>query len=169
MPNNRLKFFPSEVSQILMSHDARRRLLRDLKKMQSDPQEGISATPEQDNILKWSALIMGPEDTMFEDGIFKLTMEFSEEYPIKPPKVAFTTPMFHPNIYGNGNICIDILQHNWSPAYDVCAILTSIQSLLTDPNPASPANGEAARLFNENRPEYNRRVRQVVEASWDQC
>ena len=55
--------------------------------------------------------------------------------------------MFHPNIYTNGSICLDILQHNWSPIYDVCAILTSIQSLLTDPNPNSPANVQAAKLY----------------------
>ena len=45
------------------------------------------------------------------------------------------------------------------------AVLTSVQSLLADPNPASPANSEAARLFGEDRREYNRRVRAVVDAS----
>eukprot|EP00614_Pseudopedinella_elastica_P041270 CAMPEP_0181260910 /NCGR_PEP_ID=MMETSP1097-20121128/1204_1 /TAXON_ID=35684 /ORGANISM="Pseudopedinella elastica, Strain CCMP716" /LENGTH=67 /DNA_ID=CAMNT_0023359473 /DNA_START=72 /DNA_END=275 /DNA_ORIENTATION=- len=45
-------------------------------------------------------------------------------------------------------------------------ILTSIQSLLSDPNPASPANSEASRLFSEDRREYNRRVRDIVEQSW---
>jgi ubiquitin-conjugating enzyme E2 A len=74
--------------------------------------------------------------------------------------------MFHPNIYANGEICLDILQNQWSPIYDIAAILTSIQSLLCDPNPNSPANSEAARLWNENRREYNRRVAQVVEESW---
>lgn len=51
---------------------------------------------------------------------------------------------FHPNIYNNGQICLDILQNQWSPIYDICAILTSIQSLLCDPNPASPANSEVS-------------------------
>ena len=74
--------------------------------------------------------------------------------------------MFHPNIYANGEICLDILQNQWSPIYDIAAILTSIQSLLCDPNPNSPANSEAARLWNENRREYNRRVVQCVEDSW---
>jgi len=46
------------------------------------------------------------------------------------------------------------------------AILTSIQSLLSDPNPASPANSEASTLFESDHREYNRRVRQMVEASW---
>ena len=54
----------------------------------------------------------------------------------------------------------------WSPTYDVSAILTSIQSLLSDPNPNSPANGMAAQLFKENRREYEKRVKNCVEQSW---
>ena len=74
--------------------------------------------------------------------------------------------MFHPNVYANGELCLDILQNRWSPTYDVAAILTSIQSLLHDPNPNSPANAEAAQLYRENMKEYVRRVRATVEDSW---
>ena len=45
----------------------------------------------------------------------------------------------------------------------------ALQSLLCDPNPNSPANSEAARLYGENRREYNRRVKEVVEASWSEA
>ncbi|MBA0621142.1 hypothetical protein Godav_006791 [Gossypium davidsonii] len=92
------------------------------------------------------------------EGTFKLTLQFTEDYPNKPPTVRFVSRMFHPNIYADGSICLDILQNQWSPIYDVAAILTSIQSLLCDPNPNSPANSEAARMFSENKREYNRRV-----------
>ncbi|KAH9728604.1 UBC core domain-containing protein [Citrus sinensis] len=102
----------------------------------------------------------------FSFGTFKLTLQFTEDYPNKPPTVRFVSRMFHPNIYADGSICLDILQNQWSPIYDVAAILTSIQSLLCDPNPNSPANSEAARLFSENKREYNRRVREIVEQSW---
>ena len=72
------------------------------------------------------------DDTVtFQDRTFKLTLEFSEEYPNKPPVVKFLSKMFHPNIYADGGICLDILQNRWSPTYDVSAILTSIQSLVT--------------------------------------
>ena len=54
-------------------------------------------------------------------------MEFSEEYPNKAPSVKFISKMFHPNVYADGSICLDILQNRWSPTYDVSAILTSIQ------------------------------------------
>lgn len=74
--------------------------------------------------------------------------------------------MFHPNVYASGELCLDILQNRWSPTYDVSAILTSVQSLLNDPNSSSPANVEAAQLWKENRKEYVRRVKATVEESW---
>ena len=77
-----------------------------------------------------------PADTPFEDGSFRLTLTFSDAYPNKPPTVRFVSKMFHPNIYHNGELCLDILQNRWSPTYDVAAILTSVQSLLNDPNPS---------------------------------
>ena len=134
----------------------------------------------------WNAVIFGPHDTPFEDGTFKLTIEFTEEYPNKPPTVRFVSKMFHPNVYADGGICLDILQNRWSPTYDVSAILTSIQvrtrqilkifitfstfyffqSLLSDPNPNSPANAMAAQLYKENRREYEKRVKACVEQSF---
>ena len=151
---------------IVMSTSARRRLLRDFRRLQNDPPSGVTGAPMDTNIMLWQAVIFGPDDTPWEGGTFKLVLEFTEDYPNKAPSVRFITRMFHPNIYNDGQICLDILQNQWSPIYDISAILTSIQSLLCDPNPASPANSEASRLYNENRREYNRRVREIVEQSW---
>lgn len=131
-----------------------------------------------------NAVIIGPADTPFEDGTFRLVMHFEEQYPNKPPGVKFISQMFHPNVYGTGELCLDILQNRWSPTYDVAAILTSIQrqvnlsqacrsklittfSLLNDPNTSSPANVEASNLYKDNRREYTKRVRETVEKSWD--
>ncbi|CAE7415738.1 ubc-1 [Symbiodinium natans] len=93
-----------------MTTVARRRLIRDLKKLQSDPPQGISASPAQDDIMSWTAVMFGPDDTPWEGGTFQLEVTFSEEFPTKPPHVKFLTKMFHPNIYNNGEICLDILQ-----------------------------------------------------------
>lgn len=140
--------------------------MRDFKRLQQDPPEGVNACPRADNIMAWKAVIFGPVDTIWDGGVFRLSIEFSEEYPNKAPKVMFLTKVFHPNVYENGDICLDILQNQWSPIYDVSAILTSIQSLLSDPNPNSPANSEAAKLYSDDRSLYNQRVQEVVEATW---
>mmetsp|Transcript_18275 Transcript_18275/g.49169 ORF Transcript_18275/g.49169 Transcript_18275/m.49169 type:complete len:166 (-) Transcript_18275:917-1414(-) len=130
-----------------MSTPARRRLMRDFKRLQNDPPQGVSGAPKDNDIMKWNAVIFGPDDTPWEDGTFRLQLEFTEDYPNKAPTVKFVTKLFHPNVYADGSICLDILQNQWSPIYDISAILTSIQSLLCDPNPNSPANSEAARLY----------------------
>uniref|UniRef100_A0AAZ1XGT9 UBC core domain-containing protein n=1 Tax=Oreochromis aureus TaxID=47969 RepID=A0AAZ1XGT9_OREAU len=124
------------------------------------------SSPSENNIMLWNAVIFGPVGTPFEDGTFKLLIEFSEEYPNKPPTVRFVSRMFHPNVYADGSICLDILQNRWSPTYDVSSILTSIQSLLDEPNPNSPANSQAAQLYQENKREYEKRVTAIVEQSW---
>lgn len=149
-----------------MSTKARRRLMNDFRKIQLDPPPGVYAVPLDDNILLWHAIILGACGTPFADGIFKLTMEFTENYPNVPPTVRFVSKMFHPNVYADGSICLDILQNMWSSSYNIGAILTSLQSLLGDPNCNSPANTVAAELFVENKRLYEQRVIEVVEESW---
>ena len=95
-----------------------------------------------------------------------LPVQFTEKYPNEPPKVKFQTNMFHPNIYADGQLCLDILARKWSPTFDVLSILISVQSLLGDPNPESSANPTAAQLFMQNKPEYVKRVKLCVEESY---
>jgi len=149
-----------------MSTPSRRRLMRDFAHLQNNAPPGVSAAPEDNNIMKWNAVIFGPEDTPFEGGTFRLIMQFCEDYPNKAPSVKFMCKMFHPNVYADGSICLDVLQKRWSPTYDVAAVLTSVQSLLDEPNPNSPANSLAAQLYTENRREYEKKVQTVVESSW---
>ena len=147
--------------------DAKRRVMRDFKKMRDDPPHGVSAVPDESDIMKWTAVIFGPEDSCWEGGVFKLALEFTSEYPLLPPKVKFLTPVYHPNVYTNGDICMDILKAQWSPVYDAAALLLSIQSLLADPNPASAANADAAQVFTSNRKLYEERVMDIVEKSME--
>jgi ubiquitin-conjugating enzyme E2 I len=73
----------------------------------------------------------------------------------------FSPPLFHPNVYPSGTICLSILneEEGWRPAITVKQILMGIQDLLNEPNPNSPAQSEAFNLYTKNRPEYNRRVK----------
>eukprot|EP00003_Mantamonas_plastica_P010876 TRINITY_DN20409_c0_g1_i1.p1 TRINITY_DN20409_c0_g1~~TRINITY_DN20409_c0_g1_i1.p1 ORF type:complete len:175 (-),score=50.75 TRINITY_DN20409_c0_g1_i1:17-502(-) len=144
---------------------AQLRLMSDMKVMNENPPDGVSASPDDDDMFEWEATIFGPSDTEWEGGIYSLKMSFPDEYPEKAPKVKFSTKMFHPNVYKDGSLCLDILQDKWSPIYDVSSILTSIQSLLTDPNPDSPANPEAAELFNNDLKAYKKEVRKIAARS----
>ncbi|KAL0651400.1 hypothetical protein Bca4012_094091 [Brassica carinata] len=121
---------------------ARKRLMRDFESLRQDPPAGISGAPQDNNIMLWNAVIFGPEDSPWDGGTFKLSLQFSEEYPNKPPRVRFVSRMFIPNIYADGRVCLDILQNQWTPVYNVVAILISIQSLLCDPNTNSYANSD---------------------------
>ncbi|KJE92441.1 ubiquitin-conjugating enzyme family protein [Capsaspora owczarzaki ATCC 30864] len=142
------------------------RLLSDYKHVQADPPEGCSAAPvSEDNLFQWNAAVSGPEGTPWEGGIYNMHLAFSDNYPTKPPKIRFVSEMFHPNIYSDGSICLDIIQDKWSPIYTISSILTSIQSLLADPNINSPANPDAASLYSKDIKAYKRRVRQCAERS----
>lgn len=39
----------------------------------------------------------GPEGTPFEGGVFVTELIFPTDYPLSPPKMKFTSEMFHPN------------------------------------------------------------------------
>jgi len=149
-----------------MSTPARRRLLKDLAAITALNESTIFAQPLEEDMLIWTAIIIGPKGTPYENGTFSLVMVFDEEYPNHPPEVTFISKMFHPNIYANGDLCLDLLRNRWSPSYDILGILMSIQSLLNDPNIKSPANIEAAKVFDDDTDEFERRVKETVEMSW---
>lgn len=100
--------------------------MTDFKNIVKEQPKYYSASPFKEDIKKWAAVILGPEGTAWEGAALCLSMEFSSDYPSKPPIVKFITKIFHPNVYGDGSICLDILKEKWSPAYDVSAVLVSI-------------------------------------------
>ena len=69
---------------------------------------------------------MGPEESPYTGGVFFLDIHFPADYPFKPPKVSFTTRIYHCNINSNGGICLDILKDQWSPALTISKVLLSV-------------------------------------------
>ena len=111
---------------------------------------------------------MGPEDSPYQGGVFFLNIVFPPDYPFKPPKVTFTTKIYHCNINSNGSICLDILKDQWSPALTISKVLLSISSLLTDANPDDPLVPEIANLYKNNREQHDNTAREWTQryATW---
>jgi len=138
---------------------ALKRITKELKGLQSNPPHNCSAGPTGDDMFSWSGTIMGPEDSPYEGGAFQVEIKFPNNYPFKPPKINFTTKVYHPNINGQGSICLDILKDQWSPALTLSKVLLSICSLLTDPNPDDPLEPQIARQYKDNREEFDAEAR----------
>eukprot|EP00979_Chaetoceros_neogracilis_P010174 scaffold2395_cov283-Chaetoceros_neogracile.AAC.11 len=103
---------------------------------------------------------MGPDDSPYSGGVFFLDIHFPADYPFKPPKVHFTTRIYHCNINSNGGICLDILKDQWSPALTISKVLLSICSLLTDPNPDDPLVPDIAQLLKGDRQRHDSTARE---------
>eukprot|EP01059_Diplonema_ambulator_P011045 TRINITY_DN21010_c0_g1_i1.p1 TRINITY_DN21010_c0_g1~~TRINITY_DN21010_c0_g1_i1.p1 ORF type:complete len:271 (+),score=76.71 TRINITY_DN21010_c0_g1_i1:65-814(+) len=142
---------------------ANSRLHKELLRIKKEKVPGIYITSGIDSVRVWQAQIEGPEGSPYEGGLFEMTMSYPKDYPFKPPVVRFTTKVFHPNVYTNGDICLDILQNAWQPTYTGEKVLLSIQSLLTDPNPASSANGRAGSLYEKDRRSYEAEAKKMTQ------
>ncbi|KAH3671558.1 hypothetical protein OGAPHI_000261 [Ogataea philodendri] len=153
---------------------AQRRLLREFQELTRSPTDGIVAGPiSEDNLFKWRCLLEGPPSTIYENGVFEAEMDFPSDYPLSPPKLKFKSQILHPNIYKDGTVCISILHppgddpmqyesadERWGPLQSVEKILLSVCSMLAEPNPNSPADVDAAKLWREDRDRFN----QIVQA-----
>lgn len=100
------------------------------------------------SILQWTALIRGPPDTPYENGIFRLMIRCGTDYPLAPPSIAFETKIFHPNVhFRTGDVCLDILKKEWSPAWGLQAACRAVVALLGDPDADSPLNCDAGNMI----------------------
>mmetsp|Transcript_65979 Transcript_65979/g.129825 ORF Transcript_65979/g.129825 Transcript_65979/m.129825 type:complete len:148 (-) Transcript_65979:556-999(-) len=139
---------------------ALKRIQRELQELGRDPPANCSAGPVGDDLFHWQATIMGPDDSPYTGGVFFLDIHFPADYPFKPPKVSFTTRIYHCNINSNGGICLDILKEQWSPALTVSKVLLSICSLLTDANPEDPLVPEIAQMLKNNQKQHDATARE---------
>ncbi|XP_076451823.1 ubiquitin-conjugating enzyme E2 E1-like [Babylonia areolata] len=136
-----------------------KRIQKELAEITLEPPPNCSAGPKGDNLYEWASTILGPTGSVYEGGVFFLDINFSTEYPFKPPKVTFKTRIYHCNINSQGAICLDILKENWSPALTISKVLLSVCSLLTDCNPADPLVSSIANQYLNNRQEHDRVAR----------
>ena len=139
-----------------------KRLLVHYNDLRKNPPPFCYAAPENpdENMAYWTGYIDGPENTPYAGGRFHLTITFPFDYPFKPPQVRFTTPIYHPNIGLDGEICLDLLHSQWSPVLGVRHLLLSICSLLSDPNPDHGLNKDALACYRADATNYDEVVRE---------
>ncbi|KAF7639295.1 UBIQUITIN_CONJUGAT_2 domain-containing protein [Meloidogyne graminicola] len=164
------------------------RLAEERKAWRKDHPFGFIARPSKNedgtmNLFNWECAIPGPKGTIWEGGLFKLRMIFKDDFPSTPPKCRFEPPLFHPNVYPSGTVCLSLLDENkdWlgltmntflcifrfilikRPSISIKQLLVGIQELLINPNPEDPAQAEAYQIFVQNREEYEKRVRRQAQ------
>ncbi|KAL4896031.1 ubiquitin-conjugating enzyme/RWD-like protein [Aspergillus ambiguus] len=156
---------------------AERILMNEYKTLAKEPWVNIELNEE--DIFNWTiGLIVLNPDSLYYGGYFKASMKFPKNYPYSPPEFRFLRPLYHPNIYQDGKLCISILHapgedemsgelasERWSPAQRVESVLISILSLLDDAEVSSPANVDAGVMLRKEPDRYKAIVRNNVEES----
>ena len=132
-----------------MSVHALHRLVREQQSLFADNQMQSPNDPDLNDPFTWLAVLAGPPGSPYEGGMFRLRFEIPEEYPLVAPKARFLTQIYHPNILGTGDICLDILDDpdKWNSLLSLEKISLSVLSILTEPNWEDPLDRDIARVL----------------------
>lgn len=153
---------PSRSSSPVTSQRLKR-IFNEQRKYNKAPPDDLRIHFNEAKPGRLTAYLIGPSETIWEGGVFKLNVSCPSDYPFKPPKMEFDCDMFHPNVYRSGAICVDILRASeWAETMKLVDAVRSLMVLLQDPNPSSPANSEAGSLWTRDRPAFNRKIRALV-------
>lgn len=136
-----------------------KQLARELKNLDETPPEGIKVGVNDDDFSTIYADIEGPAGTPYENGVFRMKLILSRDFPHSPPKGYFLTKIFHPNIATNGEICVNTLKRDWNPSLGLRHVLIVVKCLLIEPYPESALNEQAGKMLLENYEEYFRYAR----------
>jgi ubiquitin-conjugating enzyme E2 R len=156
---------------------AERVLMGELKELQKE--NWVHAEARDGNLFLWDvALVVLNPTSLYYGGYLKAELKMPKNYPMSPPEFRFIRPLFHPNIYKDGKLCISILHtpgedemsgelasERWSPAQRIFTVLISILSLLDDAEVSSAANVDASVMLRRDPENYKRIVKENVEQS----
>ncbi|ORX40122.1 ubiquitin-conjugating enzyme/RWD-like protein [Kockovaella imperatae] len=125
----------------------------------NEPLENIEIQPDEDNVQLWRVIFHGPKHTPYAGGKFVLAVEFTLEYPFKPPMAKFRTKMYHPNVDSEGSLCLGILKSDqWKPSTKMSHVLVSIYDLLVTPNPDDPLVTSIADQYRTDRKGFEKKA-----------
>ncbi|GAB2221703.1 hypothetical protein Drorol1_Dr00012888 [Drosera rotundifolia] len=136
-----------------------KQLAKELKNLDETPPEGIKVGVNDDDFSTIYADMEGPAGTPYENGVFRMKLILSRDFPNSPPKGYFLTKIFHPNVATNGEICVNTLKKDWNPSLGLRHVLLVVRCLLIEPFPESALNEQAGKMLLENYEEYARHAR----------
>ena len=70
------------------------RLQKELKDLAEDTNSGVSVEVG-DILTHLTGTVLGPKDTPYEGGIFKVDIKLTDEYPFEAPKMNFITKVWY--------------------------------------------------------------------------
>ncbi|KZS96880.1 hypothetical protein SISNIDRAFT_437665 [Sistotremastrum niveocremeum HHB9708] len=140
-----------------------KRVHREIADLAKEDLGKMTLGPKDDNLFEWKAMLPGPEGSVYEGGLFQVDIVLPADYPFSAPKVTFATRIYHMNISERGNVCMDLLKNNWSPALSLYKAMLSLSSLLTDPNPKDPLVPQIATQYTRSRKAHDETARQYVQ------
>lgn len=137
-----------------------RKTCRDLEDLKKNKIDGVDVYLNDD--FTWTAFITGVpiKGTPYEGGKFELELTLPNDYPFHPPRVKFITPIMHCNITHDGTVSLDILHDNWSPSLTIKQVIQSVCVLLNYPNPHGCVSPDIGKLYNENKAEHDKQIKE---------
>ncbi|KAM7538326.1 hypothetical protein Aperf_G00000071768 [Anoplocephala perfoliata] len=138
---------------------ASRRLQKELLLMKESPVRDIFKLDDpEDNITSWTGLLY-PDRPPYDKGAFKILINFEAEYPIKPPKLLFQTPIYHPNVDEKGQICLPLIDPGkWKPATKIVDVIQGLKDLISSPEIEHPLRPELAEEYQRDRAHFNKKA-----------
>ena len=124
------------------------RLLKEYSELKKEMTEDLVLKPDESDLHLWNGKINGPNGTPYQNSSYNIWIKLPTSYPLSPPVISFNTKIFHPNIHPtSGEICLDILNTQWTPAWTLLYAVKAILVLLSSPEHKSPLNCDAGNLL----------------------
>ncbi|KAM5317689.1 ubiquitin/ISG15-conjugating enzyme E2 L6 [Glossophaga mutica] len=138
---------------------ASKRAAKELEDLQKDlPPYLRNLFSEDTNVLVWHALLL-PETPPYDRKAFNLRISFPKEYPLRPPTVTFTTPIYHPSVDPEGRVCLPIISNqHWKPYTKAYQVLEALNMLVNKLDAREPVRLELADLLTRNPELFHRRA-----------
>lgn len=155
-----------------LARKTRDRVIKDNEKVQALSGEKIHYWMNENDLLKGTAMVVGPADTPYFGGFFWFNVDFPTDYPFSPPLMLTLTQdgmgtRLNPNLYVGGKVCLSLLNtwsqgERWSAPQSLASVLLVIQSHILVDNPLQNEPAFSNFKTHKDYPMYNRMVKHGV-------